>query len=286
MSDKGEARTAALIERLGDPRPLVMGVLNVTPDSFSDGGRFTEREAAQDHAAAMVAAGADIIDVGGESTRPGSAGVSAETEAERVLPLLEALAEIPCPVSIDTSKPAIMAAAAEAGVSLINDVNALRADGAIAMASRLGLPVCLMHMQGEPRTMQANPVYEDVMREVGDFLAIRVAACEQGGIARERILVDPGFGFGKTLDHNVTLLAHLDKLIARLGCPVLVGMSRKRMIGALVGDAPVEERLHGSVGAAVVAAMKGARVIRVHDVAATHQALTVVNAVRAVEART
>ena len=284
MSDEGKARPAALIDRLADPRPLIMGVLNVTPDSFSDGGRFTEREAAQDHAAAMVAAGADIIDVGGESTRPGSTGVSAETEAERVLPQLEALADASCPVSIDTSKPAIMAAAAEAGVSLINDVNALRADGAIEMVARLGLPVCLMHMQGEPRTMQANPVYNDVVREVGDFLIARMAACAQGGIARERILVDPGFGFGKTLEHNVTLLAHLDELVARLACPVLVGMSRKRMIGALIGDAPVEERLHGSVGAAVVAALKGARVIRVHDVAATHQALAVVNAVQGVEA--
>ena len=259
-------------------QPRVMGILNVTSDSFSDGGKFVRADEAITQALRMVEEGAAIIDIGGESTRPGAAEVSVEEELERVVPLIEALApELPVPISVDTSKPEVMMAAAQAGAGMINDVYALRREGALAAVAQTGLPVCLMHMQGEPRTMQAAPHYDDVVTEVAAFLQQRMRACEVAGIARERIILDPGFGFGKTLQHNLSLLKHLDKL-HQLGMPLLVGMSRKSMIG-LVLDRPVEERLYGSVAVALLAAQAGARIIRVHDVKATVDALKMVHAV-------
>ncbi len=255
----------------------VMGILNATPDSFSDGGRWSNRDRALCHALGMIAAGADIIDVGGESTRPGSRAVTAAEELDRVLPVIEAIvAESDVPVSIDTSKPEVMEAAVSAGAAMINDVCALRADGALEAAAHLGVPVCLMHMQGRPRDMQAHPTYDDVVAEVGAFLRDRAAACEAAGIPAERILVDPGFGFGKTLDHNLELFRGLPAL-CRLGYPVLVGISRKSMLGTITGR-PVDERLAASVTAAVLAARQGAAVVRVHDVAETVDALKVVEA--------
>jgi len=260
-------------------RTRVMGILNVTPDSFSDGGDFATREAALRHARQMVADGADLIDVGGESTRPGAPPVSVAEELDRVIPVIEALAgELAVPVSVDTSKPEVMRAAVAAGAGLINDVAALRRPGALAAAAALRVPVCLMHMQGEPGTMQQDPAYGDVVAEVAAFLAGRLAACEAAGIPRERLLVDPGFGFGKTLAHNLALLRGLPRL-ASLGVPVLAGLSRKSMIGALLGGVPVGERLHGSVAAAVLAVERGAAIVRVHDVGPTVQALRIVAAV-------
>jgi dihydropteroate synthase len=260
-------------------RARVMGILNVTPDSFSDGGDFATREAALRHARQMVADGADLIDVGGESTRPGAPPVSVAEELDRVIPVIEALAgQLAVPVSVDTSKPEVMRAAVAAGAGLINDVAALRRPGALAAAAALRVPVCLMHMQGEPGTMQQDPAYGDVVAEVAAFLAGRLAACEAAGIPRERLLVDPGFGFGKTLAHNLALLRGLPRL-AELGAPVLVGLSRKSMIGALLGDVPAGQRLHGSVAAAVLAVERGAAIVRVHDVGPTVQALRVVAAV-------
>lgn len=256
-----------------------MGILNVTPDSFSDGGRFRRLEDALDQARRMVDAGAAIIDVGGESTRPGAQAVGADEEQARVVPIIERLtAELAVPISVDTSKPEVMRAAVRAGAGLINDVFALRRPHALETAASLAVPVCVMHMLGEPRTMQQQPVYGDVVSEVHGFLAERVQACAVAGIPPERVLVDPGFGFGKTLAHNLQLLKHLERL-QHLGGGLLVGISRKSMIGAVL-DAPVEGRLHGSVAAGVLAAWKGARVIRVHDVAATVDALRVVQAVR------
>ena len=255
----------------------VMGILNTTPDSFSDGGRWTTRDRALRCALDMAAPGADLIDVGGESTRPGSSGVDAGEELERVVPVIEAIvAETDVPVSVDTSKPQVMEAAVRAGAAMINDVNALRSEGALPAAARLGVPVCLMHMQGRPRDMQAEPRYEDVVREVADFLQERAGACRSAGIPAERILIDPGFGFGKTLQHNIELFRALPRL-GRLGYPLLVGVSRKSMLGALTGK-PVEERLAASVAAAVLAAMRGAAVVRVHDVAETVDALKVAEA--------
>jgi dihydropteroate synthase len=257
-----------------------MGVLNVTPDSFSDGGRHAAPDAALARARAMVAEGAAIIDVGGESTRPGAQPVGEAQELERVLPVIERIrAELDCVVSIDTSKPGVMRAACAAGAGLVNDVMALRAPGAIEAARDAGAAVCLMHMQGEPRTMQQAPRYGDVVREVRQFLAARVAACEQGGLARDRIVVDPGFGFGKTLEHNLQLLGALDR-IAPAGVPVLVGVSRKSMFGQLL-DRPVGEREAGGLAAAALAAWQGARVVRTHDVRATMDALKVTAAIRA-----
>lgn len=270
----------ALAAGLAGDRPLVMGVLNVTPDSFSDGGRFDAPDAARERARAMLAEGADIIDVGGESTRPGASGVDTAQERARVIPLIESLAALDCPLSVDTSKPAIMSEAAAAGVAMINDVRALRAEGAVEAAAATELPVCLMHMLGEPRTMQEGPRYEDVVREVGDFLAERVDACLRAGIARARIVVDPGFGFGKTLEHNLTLLANLGRLHERLGLPILVGMSRKRTIGELTGR-PVDERLAGSIAVATIAVLNGAHIVRAHDVAATRDAVAVAHAIGA-----
>jgi dihydropteroate synthase len=260
-------------------RPRVMGILNVTPDSFSDGGHFGSPEAAVRRARELAAEGADLIDVGGESTRPGARAVSVQEEMDRVIPVIEALAtELPVPVSIDTSKPEVMRAAVAAGAALINDVAALRRPGALAAAAALGVPVCLMHMQGEPGTMQEDPSYRDVVAEVTGFLAERLAACEAAGIPGGRLLVDPGFGFGKTLAHNLALLRGLRRLTA-LGVPVLVGLSRKSMIGALLGGAPAGERLHGSLAAAVLAVERGAAIVRVHDVGPTVQALRIVAAV-------
>lgn len=260
--------------------PRVMGILNVTPDSFSDGGRFVRPDEAIAQALRMVEEGAAIIDIGGESTRPGAAEVPVEEELSRVIPLIEALAtELTVPISVDTSKPEVMVAAAEAGAGMLNDVYALRREGALVAAAQTGLPLCLMHMQGEPRTMQAQPYYEDVVGEVSAFLAERMSACEAAGIERGKILLDPGFGFGKTLGHNLTLLKYLSEF-HRLGAPLLVGMSRKSMIGQVI-DAPVEQRLYGSVAVATMAAAAGVQIIRVHDVKPTTDALKMVAAVNA-----
>ena len=261
-------------------QPAVMGVLNVTPDSFSDGGRYRFLDAALRRAEMMAAEGAALIDVGGESTRPGAPPVSVQEELDRVLPVVERLArELSIPISIDTSKPEVMSEAARAGAGMINDVWALRQPGALEAAVASGLPICLMHMLGEPATMQREPGYGDVVVEVRAFLVERVQVCEAMGIPCTRILVDPGFGFGKTLDHNLTLLRHLDRF-TDLTAGVLAGVSRKSMIGALL-EAPVGERLAGSLAAAVIAAWQGACVIRAHDVGETVQALRVCSAVRA-----
>ncbi len=255
-----------------------MGVLNLTPDSFSDGGLWEDPEAAFVHAQTMADAGAAIIDVGGESTRPGAAPVDAATECARVVPVIERLAKrLSIPISIDTSKPEVMRAAVAAGAGLINDVRALREPGALAAAREAGVPVCLMHMLGEPRTMQQDPRYDDVVAEVRAFLRERAAACEAAGISRGRILVDPGFGFGKTLAHNTELLARLGEIVAD-GLPLLVGVSRKAMIGALSGRETPADRVAGSVAAATLAAHFGARVLRAHDVAQTVEALAIVGA--------
>jgi len=251
-----------------------MGVVNVTPDSFSDGGRFLDPARAVAHAVALAEEGADLLDVGGESTRPGSAGVGAAEELDRVLPVIEGIrAATAVPISVDTSKPQVMSAAASAGAAMINDVCALRADGAAECVARSALSVVLMHMQGEPRTMQRDPVYEDVVAEVAGFLLERASACEAAGVARERIAIDPGFGFGKTLEHNLTLLRRLT-VLAGTGYPVLVGMSRKSMIEGLIGRPP-GQRTSASVALAMAAAARGAALVRVHDVAATVDAFEV-----------
>jgi dihydropteroate synthase len=273
---------AAVLDCAGRPldlrRAAVMGILNITPDSFSDGGVFFDRAQALAHAERMVAEGADILDVGGESTRPGAQAVPVEEELERVVPVIEALrARVPVPISIDTSKPEVMRAAVAAGAGLINDVRALRAEGAPAAAAALAVPVCLMHMQGEPRSMQDNPQYGDVVAEVRDFLAQRIAAAEAAGIARHRIVIDPGFGFGKTVAHNLQLLRGLDSF-AQLGVPVLAGLSRKSLIGKLL-DLPVERRVSASVALALLAVQNGARIVRVHDVGPTIEAIRMWEAV-------
>ena len=271
------------VVRRSGATPEVMGILNVTPDSFSDGGRFFSLDAALEHAARLRDEGASIIDVGGESARPGSQGVAEDEELARVIPVIERIrSELGVPVSIDTSKPSVMRAAVRAGASMINDVRALRERGALAAASELGVPVCLMHMQGEPRTMQDAPHYEDVVGEVTAFLDERSLACEERGIAADRIYVDPGFGFGKTLEHNLSLMASLDLLVTR-GRPVLVGVSRKSIVGAII-QRPLGERLHGSVALAVYAALKGVACVRVHDVGPTVEALAMIRAVREREA--
>ena len=255
-----------------------MGVLNITPDSFSDGGQFVDQRAARQQAERMLEEGATIIDIGGESTRPGATPVSAEEELQRVLPTVRAMVAAGALVSIDTSKPEVMRAALEAGAQLINDVHALRLPGALAAAAQSHAALCLMHMQGEPRSMQQAPRYDDVVAEVAGFLAARVAACEQVGVARERLIVDPGFGFGKTLDHNLELLRRLGEL-APSGIPLLAGLSRKSMLGAITGR-KVEERLAGSLALAYAALEGGARIIRCHDVAATFDVLRVWSALR------
>ena len=255
-----------------------MGILNVTPDSFSDGGRYAEAKAALDRAAAMVAEGATLIDVGGESTRPGAAAVDESVEAERVLPVIDRIARtLDVAISIDTSKPGVMAAATAAGACIVNDVYALRAPGAREWAATAGVGVCLMHMQGEPRTMQHHPVYRDVVAEVCDFLAAERAACIAAGMSQEAIVLDPGVGFGKGLEHNMALLKALPR-IAALGSPLLVGVSRKSFIGRVLGRA-AHERLAGGLGLAALAVSMGARIIRSHDVAATRDAITMVSAV-------
>ena len=254
-----------------------MGIVNTTPDSFSDGGRWIDAPAAIRHALKLREEGADILDVGGESTRPGSALVSAAEEIRRVMPVIEALAGHGCVVSVDTRKPEVMRAALDAGAAMVNDVMALRAPGALQAVAASGAAVCLMHMQGEPQNMQQSPSYADVVQEVKQFLHDRMAACEAAGIRRERLVVDPGFGFGKTLEHNLALLRYLDRL-AELGAPVLVGLSRKSMLGALTGRA-VEEREFAGVAAHLVALARGARLLRVHNVVAMRDALAVWNAV-------
>lgn len=254
--------------------PRVMGVLNVTPDSFSDGGRFTGRDVAIEHAHRMVEAGASLIDIGGESTRPGAQAVSEAEELRRVIPVIEALsAQVKVPISIDTSKPAVMRHAVEAGASLINDIYALRAPGALEAAAGLPAALCLMHMQGEPRTMQANPTYNDVIAEVREFLDARVEACERAGIAADRLLLDPGIGFGKQLQHNLALLGHLPRLRVK-GRPLLIAVSRKSMFGALLGRA-LEERLAGGLAVATASVLAGASIIRTHDVPQTLDAIKV-----------
>ena len=261
--------------------PVVMGVLNVTPDSFSDGGSFVGQGKALAHAGAMLESGAAIIDVGGESTRPGAAPVSVQEELDRVVPVVEALVqEFQCIVSVDTSTPEVMLAAASVGAGLINDVRALRRPGALDAVAGLELPVCLMHMQGQPETMQQNPKYQSIGRDVADFFAQRIDACVAAGVSRERLLLDPGFGFGKTLEHNVALLSGLSEFML-LGLPLLVGLSRKTMIGAIL-DKPVDQRLYGSVAAAVLAVERGANIVRVHDVPETVDALKVAAAVRGI----
>jgi dihydropteroate synthase len=253
-----------------------MGVVNVTPDSFSDGGRTLDPTAAIDRAKALIEEGADILDVGAESSRPGARGVSAEEELSRLMPVLQGLRECPVPVSVDTAKPEVMRAAIAAGAAMINDIGALRAAGALQAVAASDAGVCLVHMRGEPRTMQQSPSYDDVVAEVGAFLEERVAAAEGAGIARERIVVDPGFGFGKTVAHNFELLRKLDR-IAALGLPVLAGWSRKSTLGAITGRG-AQDRLAASLAAALLAVERGARIVRVHDVAATRDALAVLAA--------
>lgn len=260
--------------------PIVMGILNVTPDSFSDGGKYVDVPRAIEHAQRMIAAGAGMIDVGGESTRPGAADVGEEEEIRRVVPVIAALStHVSVPISVDTSKAAVMSAALAAGASLINDVRALREPGALEVAARSDAAVCLMHMQGQPRTMQHEPRYDDVVGDVRAFLQERIDACVAAGIARERLVLDPGIGFGKRLEHNLALLAHLPQLVTA-GLPLLIGVSRKSMFQALLGR-PVERRLAGGLAVATAAILSGASIVRAHDVAETVDALQVAHALRA-----
>ncbi|MBI4988028.1 MAG: dihydropteroate synthase [Rhodocyclales bacterium] len=263
--------------RLSLERPLVMGIVNVTPDSFSDGGRYFDAARAVAHGRQLVDEGADLLDIGGESSRPGAQSVPLDEELRRVLPVIEALAGVGVPLSVDTVKPEVMRRAVAAGASIINDIAALQAPDALEAAASSGAAVCLMHMQGEPRTMQADPSYGDVVAEVRDFLVRRVAAAQAAGIAAERIVVDPGFGFGKRLEHNLALLRHLGQF-ADLGACVLAGLSRKSMLGQITGR-KVSDRDTASVAVALLAARNGARILRVHDVAATQDALAVWSAV-------
>ncbi|MGO4478058.1 dihydropteroate synthase [Massilia sp. 2TAF26] len=258
-------------------RPLVMGILNVTPDSFSDGGRYQSLEFAMERAEQMIKDGVDIIDIGGESTRPGSPSVPVQEELARVMPAIFALRELGYALSIDTCKPEVMREAIIAGADMINDINAFRAPGAIEAVADSDCGLCIMHMQGTPQDMQAQPVYHDVVTEVIAFLRERVEALEAAGVARERVTIDPGFGFGKTVEHNVALLRSIKRMEHELGLPVLAGLSRKSMIGALTGR-PVEQRLAGSLGGALAAVAQGARIVRVHDVAETVDAIRVWNA--------
>lgn len=257
--------------------PHVMGILNVTPDSFSDGGKHNERIHALTHANEMINAGATIIDVGGESTRPGAKDVSVEEELERVIPVVEAIAQrFEVWISVDTSKPEVIRESARAGAHIINDIRSLQEPGALEAAAETGLPVCLMHMQGEPKTMQQSPHYQNILRDVDDFFVQHIARCEAAGIKKSQLLLDPGFGFGKNLSHNYQLLAHLADY-HHFGLPLLVGMSRKSMIGQLLNVGP-GQRLTGSIACAVIAAMQGAHILRVHDVKETVEAMRVVEA--------
>ena len=257
-------------------RPIVMGILNVTPDSFSDGGRYSDLDAALERATIMQAEGAAVIDVGGESTRPGAEAVAESVEIARVVPVIERLTRLDVAISIDTSKPGVMAAAVAAGACIVNDIYALRAPGARQFAAQAAVGVCLMHMQGEPRTMQHNPTYEDVVGEVREFLVRERGACLAAGIALDAIVLDPGVGFGKGLDHNMALLRNLTRL--EVGSPLLVGVSRKSFIGRVLGRA-MDERLYGSLGLAALAVSMGARIIRTHDVGPTRDAIDMVAAV-------
>ncbi|WP_448609216.1 dihydropteroate synthase [Geodermatophilus sp. URMC 60] len=282
LADRPLAATGTSTHPLGRAlaarRPLVCGILNVTPDSFSDGGRFDSLDRAVEHGRTLAAAGADLIDIGGESTRPGSRPPTLGEELDRVVPVVEALGrQVPVPLSVDTSRPEVMRAAVAAGASMVNDVRALQRPGALEAAAELGVPVCLVHMQRSPETMQENPRYRDVVVEVRTFLAERMRACLDAGIRQEHLVVDPGFGFGKTLTHNVALLASLDAFTG-LGVPVMVGLSRKSLLGELTGRT-VGDRLPGSLAAALVAVQRGASVLRVHDVAATRDVLAVLDAV-------
>lgn len=267
--------------RLDLSRPLLMGIVNVTPDSFSDGGRHADTRAAVAHGLALIEAGADILDIGGESTRPGAEPVSLDEELRRVLPVVEGLAEAGVPISIDTYKPEVMRAAVSAGASLINDVFALRQPGALEAAADTDAGICLMHMQGTPQTMQAAPHYVDVVAEVTAFLVQRVAACETAGIGRERIVVDPGFGFGKTTAHNIALLRGLGGITQGSGRPLLAGLSRKSVLGRITTRDDPADRIAASVASALVAVQNGARILRVHDVAATRDMVRVWQALEA-----
>lgn len=259
-------------------RPLVMGVLNVTPDSFSDGGHFHSLESALARAEQMIADGVDIIDIGGESSRPGAAPLPLDEELRRVMPVLYALRDCGKPISVDTYKPQVMREAVAAGTDMINDINGFRAEGALSALKDSECALCIMHMQRDPQTMQAAPAYRDVVAEVGAFLKERVNRMEQAGIARERLCIDPGFGFGKSVQHNLALLGSIGKMQNELDLPLLAGLSRKSTIGAITGR-PVDQRLAGSLAAALMAAMQGARILRVHDVAETVDALKVWQAV-------
>jgi dihydropteroate synthase len=259
-------------------RPVLMGILNVTPDSFSDGGHYLTPQAALAQARRLYAEGAGLIDVGAESTRPGANAVSVQEELDRTLPVVEAIArELDVIISVDTSAPEVMREAAVRGAGFINDVRALQRNGALEAAAATGLPVCLMHMQGDPVTMQKRPRYADIIAELDNFFAQRVAACAAAGLSAEKIIIDPGFGFGKSLEHNLLLLNSLGHFSA-LGRPILAGLSRKSMLGSLLGGAAVDQRLHASTAAAVVAVMNGASIVRVHDVKATHEALALATA--------
>lgn len=260
-------------------RPHVMGIVNVTPDSFSDGGKYTSTQAAVSHALTLIDEGADILDIGGESTRPGAVPVPLDEELSRVIPVIEALNGVSTvPLSIDTYKPEVMRQAIAAGADIVNDVRALQAPGAMEAVVHSSAGICLMHMQGNPQTMQTAPHYEDVVVEVGQFLAERLEACLSRGIAKNRILLDPGFGFGKTREHNIRLIQQLEKL-HMIGQPLLVGLSRKSVLGAIAGG-DENQRLYASIAASVVSAMKGAKIVRVHDVKATVDALKVVAAIQ------
>lgn len=259
-------------------RPHVMGIVNVTPDSFSDGGRYTSADLAVAHAQTLIAEGADILDIGGESTRPGAVPVSLDEELQRVIPVVEALKPITTvPISIDTYKPEVMRAAIAAGADMVNDVRALQEPGALEVVANSQVGVCLMHMQGVPQTMQINPSYGDVVAEVKQFLAERVDACHAHGIGNERVILDPGFGFGKTTAHNIALIQHLNAL-TELGLPLLVGLSRKSVLGKIAGG-DEQQRLHAGLAASVISVLRGANIVRVHDVKATVDALKVVAAV-------
>ena len=259
-------------------RPHVMGIVNVTPDSFSDGGKYTSTQAAVCHALTLLAEGADILDIGGESTRPGAAPVSLDEEISRVIPVIEALKGVSTvPLSIDTYKPEVMRQAIAAGADMVNDVRALQEPGALDVLVKSHVGICLMHMQGNPMTMQMSPHYEDVVIEVGQFLADRLQVCLNHGIAKNRIVLDPGFGFGKTREHNISLIQQLEKL-HRIGLPLLVGLSRKSVLGAIAGG-DENQRLYASIAASVISAMKGAKIVRVHDVKATVDALKVLAAI-------
>ncbi len=259
--------------------PRVMGIVNVTPDSFSDGGKFAQTNAAIEHALKLFHEGADILDIGGESTRPNAVPVSLQQELDRVIPVIENLVkQVNIPLSVDTYKPQVMQAAINAGASIVNDVRALQEEGALEVVSTADVGVCLMHMQGTSQTMQINPQYNDVVAEVKAFLQQRLALCEAAGIAKNRILLDPGFGFGKTRAHNISLIQHLASL-SSLGQPLLVGLSRKSVLGQVTGN-DVDARLYASVAASVISAMVGAKILRVHDVKATVEALKVVSAIQ------